>query len=56
MSQDAEYQPWHKYFWYKMMAWLYYRAVRMFASGYFYYGDSERTLEDLEAELRPEEI
>ena len=54
MLYDAQQQPWYLRSWYKLMAWLYYQAVRLFATDYFYYGDGERTLEDLEKALESE--
>jgi hypothetical protein len=42
---------WWNTWWYKLMAWVYYRAVRLFAKDFFYYGPAEKTLEDLEEEL-----
>lgn len=35
------------YGYYKFIAWIYYNCVRKFASKYFYYGASKRTLSDL---------
>lgn len=55
MLYDANNAPWYKRAWYKLMAWTYYRAVSTFAKEYFYYGDAERTLEDLEAEMASKE-
>jgi len=46
MLVDANMAAWWKKPWYKMVAWVYYRAVRKFAASFFYYGE-ERTLEDV---------
>ena len=48
MLIDANEHPWYKRCVYKSLAWVYYQAVRLFASSYFYYADQERTEEDLE--------
>ena len=37
--------------WYRMMAWTYYKAVRRWGASSFYYGPAERTREDLDEEL-----
>lgn len=48
MLQAAkEKSSWWNYLWYKSAAWVYYKAVRMFASKYFYFSDKKRTIEDL---------
>jgi len=44
--------PWYKRWWYTGLAWVYYKAVRLFGSSTFYYGPSKKTLEDLEEEMR----
>jgi hypothetical protein len=47
MLIDASRAPWWKRPWYKLMAWIYYRAVRYYASDFFNHGP-EKTLEDLQ--------
>lgn len=48
MRKDVKRASWWKRPWYRLMAWSYYRAVRLFAKSHFHYADVERTLEDLE--------
>lgn len=49
MLRDADSQgSWYTRAWYRWWAYVYYKAVRHFASSFFNYGD-ERTLEDVEA-------
>ena len=48
MWEDANNLPWYKRWAAKTMAWIYYRAVRVFAGKFFYYAEQERSLEDLE--------
>ena len=40
---------------YRAVAWLYYRAVRAFGRGRFYYADTERTKEDFDKLLQEHE-
>ena len=47
MLVDVENTSWWKRPWYKMVAWVYYTAVRKFASSFFSYDDTEKTLEDV---------
>lgn len=51
MLDDANEAPWWKRWWYRLLAYAYYKAVRLFAKDYFYYGPAEKTLEDLEKEI-----
>lgn len=56
MVYDANQHPWYKKYLYRVIAWTYYKAVRMFAMPYFNYADSERTEEDLLAALDNRDI
>ncbi len=49
MVLDSEAYPWYKRYWYKAMAWIYYRAVRLCAASYFHHGEPKG-----HAELREE--
>lgn len=51
LAAQARAQWWQRP-WYFLMAWIYYRAVRKFGSGYFHYG-SRRTWADLRERLDP---
>lgn len=44
--------PWYRRWWYKSLSWVYYKAVRLFGSSTFYYGPKQKTLDDLEEEMR----
>ena len=52
MLRDAHRKAsfWNEW-WYRLMAWTYYKAVRAFGKSAFYYGPHERTREDLNREL-----
>jgi len=51
LADAAAADSWWKRTWCKVMAFIYYKAVRLFAKDYFYYGPEERTLEDLQESL-----
>lgn len=51
MIEDANRASWWRRPFARARAWVYYRAVRWWAAGFFYYGPHERTREDLEAAL-----
>ena len=51
MLEDASRSPWWSRAWHKLMAWAYYKAVSYFGKAAFHYGERERTLEDLQAEM-----
>lgn len=46
IKQDASERPWWQQPTFRMQAWLYYRAVRLFGRRYFHYGE-KRTLESV---------
>jgi len=48
MLADANSMPWYSSWYYRWMAWIYYKAVSKYAGAFFEYTDRERTLEDLE--------
>lgn len=52
MLQDAAGAPWWLRGWRRLMAWVYYKAVARYGRPFFHYGERERTLEDLEDEMR----
>ncbi len=37
--------------WYRLMAWIYFKAVRRWGAEHFHFGPRERTSEDLDAAL-----
>jgi hypothetical protein len=51
MINDANEHPWYKRYFYKTLAWIYYKAVRLFAKKFFHYAKQERTREDLDRVL-----
>lgn len=48
MRADANLLPWWRRPAHRLLAWIYYRAVRRFGSRFFHYGRRRRGLEDLE--------
>ncbi len=38
MVLDTKLHSWYKRYWYRTLAWIYYKAVRFFAKPYFHYG------------------
>jgi len=48
---DAAKTPYYIRWWYMILAWTYYRAVRRWGKSSFYYGPAQRTRADLESEI-----
>lgn len=42
MIKDCSSLPWYSYIRYRPWCWLYYNAVKMIGSKFFYYGDAKR--------------
>ena len=47
MVRDANAAGWYGRWFFRIMAWVYYRAVRRWGAPYFHYADRPRTAEDL---------
>jgi len=54
MLEDVKDAPWWRRPFARARAWLYYKAVSVFAKKFFYYAERERTREDLEAAIAAE--
>jgi hypothetical protein len=52
MKEDVRNQHWWKRPFFYTMAYTYYRAVRWCGKKFFYYGTQERTLEDLQEQMK----
>ena len=48
MIVDAYEASWYSRYFYCFLAWIYYKAVRVFGKKFFYYGSKKRTRKDLE--------
>lgn len=51
MIRDANEFPWYRRAAYKFAAWVYYKAVRLFASSFFSFSKEPRTMSDLLQEI-----
>ena len=47
MKIDCEDYVWHKKAYYRVIAYVYFKAVRLFGKKFFYYGNSKRDKKDL---------